>query len=56
MKRHAIRRPASHPLHRLQRRRAWARIRPWLEDIAALVALAVALGAYFAIAVMLLPR
>ena len=28
MKRQAIRRPASHPLHRIQRRRAWARIRP----------------------------
>jgi len=56
MKRQAIRRPASSPLHRIQRRRTWARIRPWLEDAAALVALALGLGAYYGIAVMFLPR
>lgn len=49
----AIRRPASSPLHRIQRRRAWERVRPWLADAAALVATLVFIAALWGILAML---
>ena len=49
----AIRRPATSPLHRIQRRRAWERIRPWLADAAALVASMLFVGAFWGVLALL---
>ena len=49
----AIRRPASSPLHRIQRRRAWERIRPWLEDFAALAATLLFVASFWGILALL---
>lgn len=49
----AIRRPASHPLHRIQRRRAWERVRPWLLDVAALAMTLLFVALFWGILAML---
>lgn len=52
----AIRRPASHPLHRMQRRRAWDTIRPWLQDFAAGLFMLAALVSWVGLLAMCSPR